>query len=111
VSEDRRQQADAELVARRDRLLERFAVMQAELGGLYYEMAVRDHVRHDVLARKAAELQRVDVELEQLERYLRGEGGGLEGRCRSCGGPYGRTDVFCSQCGHALRAETNGSAA
>ena len=46
--------------------------MQADLGGVFYEMAIRDHVRMDVLTRKAAELQRVDAELAQVERAARG---------------------------------------
>ena len=41
--------------------------MQSELGGLFYEMAIRDHVQMDVLIEKAAALQRVDAELAQLE--------------------------------------------
>jgi hypothetical protein len=56
--------------AQRDRLLEKFTIMQADLGGAFYEMAIRDHVRMDVLTRKAAELQRVDVELHEAERML-----------------------------------------
>ena len=60
----------AELLAQRDRLLEKFTVMQADLGGAFYEMAIRDHVRLDVLTRKAAELQRVDAELLSVERLL-----------------------------------------
>ena len=60
----------AELLAQRDRLLEKFTVMQADLGGAFYEMAIRDHVRLDVLTRKAAELQRVDAELLAVERLL-----------------------------------------
>ena len=44
--------------------------MQADLGGAFYEMAIRDHVRMDVLTRKAAELQRVDAELLAAERLL-----------------------------------------
>lgn len=63
--------ADAELLAKRDRLTERFALLQADLGGVFYEMAIRDHVQMDVLTAKAAELQRVDIELEQVERELR----------------------------------------
>lgn len=51
------------LLARRERLDERFTLMQADLGGLFYEMAIRDHVRMDVLTTKAAELQRVDADL------------------------------------------------
>jgi hypothetical protein len=61
---------DPELLARRERLTERFALLQADLGGVFYEMAIRDHVRMDVLTRKAAELQRVDADLEQVEREL-----------------------------------------
>jgi hypothetical protein len=47
-----------ELLARRERLTERFTLMQADLGGVFYEMAIRDHVRMEVLTQKAAELQR-----------------------------------------------------
>ena len=60
----------AELVIQRERLTERFALMQSELGGLFYEMAIRDHVRMDVLIDKAAALQRVDAELAQVEHLL-----------------------------------------
>lgn len=60
-----------ELRAQRDRLLEKFTVMQADLGGAFYEMAIRDHVRMDVLTRKAAELQRVDAELLEVDRMLK----------------------------------------
>jgi len=63
-------QEHSELVAQRDRLLEKFTIMQADLGGAFYEMAIRDHVRMDVLTRKAAELQRVDAELLAAERLL-----------------------------------------
>jgi hypothetical protein len=59
-----------DLRAQRDRLLEKFTIMQADLGGAFYEMAIRDHVRMDVLTRKAAELQRVDAELLAAERLL-----------------------------------------
>ncbi len=59
-----------DLIAQRDRLLEKFTVMQTDLGGAFYEMAIRDHVRMDVLTRKAAELQRVDAELLAAERLL-----------------------------------------
>jgi hypothetical protein len=62
--------AERELLAKRDRLVERFAAMQLDLGGVYYEMAIRGHVKGDVLTRKAAEMQRVDAELRQLEGVL-----------------------------------------
>ncbi|HEV7562715.1 MAG TPA: zinc-ribbon domain-containing protein [Solirubrobacterales bacterium] len=92
----------AELVAQRDRLLEKFTVMQADLGGAFYEMAIRDHVRLDVLTRKAAELQRVDAELIAVERVLELERADAAGLCSSCGAPYGHGVRFCAQCGHSL---------
>ncbi len=93
---------NAELVAHRDRLLEKFTVMQADLGGAFYEMAIRDHVRLDVLTRKAAELQRVDAELLSVERELELEREDAAGLCPGCGAPYGHGVRFCAQCGHAL---------
>jgi hypothetical protein len=92
----------ADLVAQRDRLLEKFTVMQADLGGAFYEMAIRDHVRLDVLTRKAAELQRVDAELVAIERVLELERADAAGLCASCGAPYGHGVRFCAQCGHSL---------
>lgn len=91
-----------ELVAQRDRLLEKFTIMQADLGGAFYEMAIRDHVRMDVLTRKAAELQRVDAELLAVERMLELERSDAAGLCPSCGSPYGHAVRFCPQCGHSL---------
>jgi hypothetical protein len=103
---------DPELLARRDRLIERFALQQSELGGLYYEMAIRDHVREDVLAAKAAELQRVDIELAQVERILHGGSATAGADCPVCGTLAGKADVFCAQCGHPLQAPPdNGSGA
>lgn len=92
----------AELLAQRDRLLEKFTVMQADLGGAFYEMAIRDHVRLDVLTRKAAELQRVDAELLAVERELELERADAAGLCPGCGAPYGHAVRFCAQCGHTL---------
>ena len=77
----------AELLAQRDRLLEKFTVMQADLGGAFYEMAIRDHVRIDVLTRKAAELQRVDAELLAVERMLELQRSDAAGNCPACGAP------------------------
>lgn len=91
-----------ELLAQRNRLLEKFTVMQADLGGAFYEMAIRDHVRLDVLTRKAAELQRVDAELLSVERLLEIERADAAGLCASCGSPYGAADRFCPQCGNSL---------
>lgn len=62
-----------ELVAERDRLIERFALMQSELGGLFYEMAIRDHLQLDLLVERAAAMQRVENELRLLEQQLNAE--------------------------------------
>ena len=89
---------DAETADARVRLIERFALLQSELGGLYYEMAIRDSVREDVLRRRAAELQRVDAELSRLERILAG-GGAADVTCSNCGALASSADQFCSSCG------------
>ena len=93
-----------ELQAQRDRLLEKFTVMQADLGGAFYEMAIRDHVRLDVLTRRAAELQRVDAELLAVERRLEIERTDAAGHCPACNSPFGSADRFCPQCGSSLVA-------
>ncbi len=99
---ERKEEESAELIAQRDRLLEKFTVMQADLGGAFYEMAIRDHVRLDVLTRKAAELQRVDAELLAVERLLELERADATGLCPSCGAPHGPAVRFCPQCGTPL---------
>ena len=91
-----------ELIAERDRLLEKFTVMQTDLGGAFYEMAIRDHVKLDVLTRKAAELQRVDLELGQVEEALDRLGAQATGECVRCGAPYEPGARFCSRCGNDL---------
>jgi hypothetical protein len=98
-----------ELRAQRDRLLEKFTVMQSDLGGAFYEMAIRDHVRLDVLTRKAAELQQVDAELLAAERELELERTDAAGHCPTCNSPFGRADRFCPQCGSSLVATEVGS--
>src|SRR5262249_38481552 len=104
ASSEPKPEESAELVAQRDRLLEKFTIMQADLGGAFYEMAIRDHVRMDVLTRKAAELQRVDAELLALERMLELQRPDAAGLCPSCNSPSGPGDRFCPQCGHSLTA-------
>ncbi|HEX6666872.1 MAG TPA: zinc ribbon domain-containing protein [Solirubrobacterales bacterium] len=97
-------QESQQLVGQRDRLLEKFTVMQSDLGGAFYEMAIRDHVRLDVLTRKAAELQRVDAELTAVERLLEIERSDAAGHCPSCGSPFRHGVRFCDQCGSSLAA-------
>jgi hypothetical protein len=95
---------DPELLAQRERLIEQFAVVQSELGGLFYEMAIRDHVRMDVLLGKAAALQRLDGELGQIERLLESDGVAVGGDCPACGALYARGAAFCAQCAKPLTA-------
>jgi hypothetical protein len=92
-----------ELIAERDRLLEKFTVMQADLGGAFYEMAIRDHVKLDVLTRKAAELQRLDMELGEIEEALELERSDSTGACANCGVEYAPGVRFCSSCGEELK--------
>ncbi len=93
---------DPALRAQRDRLTERFALMQSELGGLFYEMAIRDHVKMDVLIERAAALQRIDAELAQVEHLLADGGSVLGGNCQQCGAAYARGAAFCAQCAHPV---------
>jgi hypothetical protein len=92
----------SELRRRRDALAEQVAELHWDLGGLAYEMAIRDHFRLDVLLRRAAALQERDAELAEVERLLRMEDGGVAGSCPACAAPHSRGAVYCWQCGHAL---------
>lgn len=65
----------AELRRRRDVLAEQVAELHWDLGGLTYEMAIRDYFRLDVLVRRAAALQELDAELAEVERALATEEG------------------------------------
>jgi len=93
---------ERELKVQRDRLIEKFTIMQTDLGGAFYEMAIRDHVRMDVLTAKAAELQQIDAELLAIEMMLELEDPQTEGLCSTCGTPFARGTLFCSQCGSQL---------
>jgi hypothetical protein len=61
----------SELRRRRDALAEQVRELHWDLGGLAYEMAIRDHFRLDVLVRRAAILQELSGELAELDRQLR----------------------------------------
>jgi hypothetical protein len=91
-----------DLSRRRDELTARYAELQCDLGGLVYEMAIRDHIRVDVLVRRAAILQDVDAELGEVERILRLEETGTAGSCAACGAPHSSGAVYCWQCGQPL---------
>jgi hypothetical protein len=94
-----------ELRRRRQDLAQRVAELTWDLGGLTYEMAVRDHYRLDVLARKASELQQADAELNEVQRLLAGAEAGIHGQCRSCGAVHSRGAAFCWHCGTPLQEE------
>ncbi|HTZ65346.1 MAG TPA: zinc ribbon domain-containing protein [Solirubrobacteraceae bacterium] len=87
---------------RRDALAEEVIELHWDLGGLAYEMAIRDHFRLDVLVRRAALLQERDAELAEVERLLAMEDTATIGDCPQCGAPHSRGAVFCWQCGVAL---------
>ena len=94
----------SELAERRRRLADELAELQWDLGGLTYEMAIRDHFRLDVLVRRAARLQAVDAELAEVERLLRLDDAGAGGECPHCGALHSRGAVYCWQCGQQLMA-------
>jgi hypothetical protein len=99
----------AELRARRLKLAEQVAGLTWDLGGLTYEMAVRDHYRLDVLTRRAAELQKADAELGEVERLLGAAEAGVHGQCRSCGAVHSRGAAYCWHCGAGLLREARPS--
>jgi hypothetical protein len=92
----------SELERRRDALAAQVTELHWDLGGLAYEMAIRDHFRLDVLVRRAAALQERDAELAEVERLLRMEGDAVAGSCPACAAPHSRGAVFCWQCGATL---------
>jgi hypothetical protein len=94
--------ARSELQRKRDALAEQVTELHWDLGGLVYEMAIRDHFRLDVLVRRAAVLQERDAELAELERLLRMELDGVAGNCPSCAAPHSRGALYCWQCGTTL---------
>lgn len=91
-----------DLHRRRDQLSARVAELQWDLGGLVYEMAVRDRIRVDLLVQRAAALQDVDAELGEVERILRMEETGTAGSCLVCAAPHSSGAVYCWQCGAGL---------
>jgi hypothetical protein len=99
----------AELRQQRLELAERVAALTWDLGGLAYEMAIRDHYRLDVIARKAAELQEADAQLGEIQRLLATAEAGVHGQCRSCGAVHSRGAAYCWHCGAPLLEEARPS--
>ena len=91
-----------DLERRRDVLKARVAELQWDLGGLVYEMAIRDRIRVDVLIKRAAMLQDADSELGEIERILHLEHSATAGACASCGAPHSTGASFCWQCAQPI---------
>jgi hypothetical protein len=96
---------NVDLKRRRDQLNARVAELQWDLGGLVYEMAIRNRIRVEVLVQRAAVLQEADAELGEVERILRLEETGMAGSCPNCGAPHSVGASFCWQCGQTLLAQ------
>ncbi len=98
-----------DLERRRDQLHARVAELQWDLGGLVYEMAVRDRMRVDVLVKRAALLQDADAELEEIERIIHVEQTRTAGSCVSCGAPHSSGASYCWQCGQPVLQQVDTS--
>lgn len=100
-----------DLPARREQLAGRYAELQSDLGGLVYEMAIRDSFRLDLVVRKAAELQAVDTELSAVEQQLGVAPPQPGGTCPSCGSAVSPGARFCARCGSTVASPPAVSAA
>jgi hypothetical protein len=99
-----------DLRQRQEALSTALAELQWDLGGIAYEMAIRDHFRLDVLSGQAAKLQQVDAELAEVERMLKLGQAGAAGACGNCGALYAQNSAFCWQCGKELIEPVQASA-
>jgi chorismate mutase len=99
-----------DLERRRDQLNARVAELQFDLGGLVYEMAVRDQIRIDVIVKRATLLQDADAELSEIERILRLEQTSTAGSCPSCGAPHSTGAAYCWQCGQPILRQVSSDA-
>lgn len=99
-----------DLQRRRDQLIAKVAELQWDLGGLVYEMAIRNRIKVEVLVKRAVALQDADAELSEVERIVRMEETGTAGSCSSCGAPHSSGATFCWQCGQSLLQQVSGDA-
>jgi hypothetical protein len=99
-----------DLQRRRDQLVARVAELQWDLGGLVYEMTIRNRIQVEVLVKRAVALQDADAELSEVERIVRMEETGTAGSCASCGAPHSSGATFCWQCGKPLLEQVSGDA-
>jgi hypothetical protein len=96
-----------DLERRRDQLIARVAELQWDLGGLVYEMAIRNRMQVEVLVKRAVVLQDADAELSEVERIVRSEETGTAGSCPNCSAPHSSGATFCWQCGKPLLAQVS----
>jgi hypothetical protein len=99
-----------DLERRRDQLIARVAELQWDLGGLVYEMAIRNQIKVEVLVKRAVALQDADAELAEVERIVRTEETGTAGSCSSCSAPHSSGATYCWQCGRPLLAQVSSDA-
>jgi len=96
-----------DLERRRDQLVARVAELQWDLGGLVYEMAIRNQIKVEVLVKRAVALQDADAELSEVERIVRTEETGTAGTCSNCSAPHSSGATYCWQCGQPLLAQVS----
>jgi hypothetical protein len=99
-----------DLERRRDQLIARVAELQWDLGGLVYEMAVRNRIEIEVLVKRAVVLQDADAELGEVERIVRTEQTGTAGSCSRCSAPHSSGATYCWQCGQPLLEQVSSDA-
>lgn len=99
-----------DLERRRDQLIARVAELQWDLGGLVYEMAIRNRVQVEVLVKRAVVLQDADAELSEVERIVRSEETGTAGSCSKCSAPHSSGATYCWQCGQPLLDQVSSDA-
>jgi hypothetical protein len=99
-----------DLKRRRDQLVAKVAELQWDLGGLAYEMTIRNSIKVEVLVKRAVDLQDADAELNEVERILRMDETGAAGSCKSCDAPHSSGATFCWQCGQPLLEQVSGDA-
>jgi hypothetical protein len=99
-----------DLERRRDQLIAKVAELQWDLGGLVYEMAIRNRIQVEVLVKRAVVLQDADAELSEVERIVRMEETGTAGSCSGCGAPHSTGATYCWQCGQPLLEQVSSDA-
>jgi hypothetical protein len=91
-----------DLDRRRQQLAARVVELQFDLGGMVYEMAIRDRIRIEVIVQHATRLQEAESELAEIDRIRRLEETSTAGACGSCGAPHSTGAGYCWQCGQPL---------